>query len=263
MQNAEEQEDAPGTMSFWEHLDELRSRLFKMILFFLLGAACAWVFKEELLSIMTRPFVEGWGSQENGPSLHFAAPAALFMAYVKLAVLGGFVLSLPFQLYQLWAFIAPGLYAKEKKFALPFVISSTVLFATGGFFGWKVVFPVAFDFLLGMQRDQFSNGLQVEATVMVNEYLQFVIRALLAFGAVFEIPVVVFFLSVAGVLHHRHLIRFARYFVVIAFVVSAVITPPDPLSQLLMAGPLCFLYVLSIGIAYIFGRKNLPVATDS
>jgi sec-independent protein translocase protein TatC len=190
--------------------------------------------------------------------LHFPHPAALFIAYIKLSVLGGFVLSLPVQLYQVWAFIAPGLYAKEKRFAIPFVVSSCALFAGGGYFGWKIAFPIAFRYLLGFADEPLPGGFKVEPTVMIGEYVEFITRMLVAFGAVFEIPVVVFFLSVIGVINHTHLIKFARYFVVIAFILGAIITPPDPMSQLLLAVPLIILYTLSIAIAWIFGRKKPP-----
>jgi sec-independent protein translocase protein TatC len=250
-----------GAMTFWEHLDELRARMIKALLAFLVGAIVAWVFKEELLVLLTRPFVEGWhGPEGSHPTLHFPAPASLFLAYVKLAVLGGFVLSLPIVLYQVWAFIAPGLYAREKRFAIPFVVISCLLFALGAFFGWRVVFPLAFDYLLGFSQAPLTGPLQVQPTVMVGDYIEFVTRALLAFGAVFEIPVVVFFLTVAGVINHIHLIKFARYFIVIAFILGAVITPPDPMSQLMLAIPLCVLYTLSIGIAWLFSRRRTAAA---
>jgi sec-independent protein translocase protein TatC len=252
----EEQLDE-GAMTFWEHLNELRSRMLKALLAFATGAVVAWLFKESLLLWLTRPFVEGWhGKDGSTPTLHFPAPASLFLAYVKLSVLGGFVLSLPIVLYQVWAFIAPGLYAREKRFAIPFVVVSCLLFALGAFFGWKVVFPLAFDYLLSFATVPLDSPLQVQATVMVDEYIEFITRALIAFGAVFEIPVVVFFLTVAGVINHTHLIKFARYFVVIAFILSAVITPPDPMSQLMLAIPLCVLYVVSIGIAWLFSRQR-------
>jgi sec-independent protein translocase protein TatC len=245
-----------GTMTFWEHLDELRSRLIKMILAFAVGAAVAWFFKSQLLEIVARPFVEGWNAKNGEVTLHFPHPAALFIAYIKLSILGGLVLSMPVMLYQLWSFIAPGLYAKEKKFAIPFVVSSCALFAGGGFFGWKVAFPIAFHYLLSFADEQMASGLKVQPTVMIGEYVEFLTRMLIAFGAVFEIPVVVFFLSVIGVINHTHLIKFARYFVVIAFILGAIITPPDPMSQLLLAVPLIVLYTLSIAIAWIFGRKK-------
>lgn len=251
-----------SAMTFWEHLDELRSRMIKALIAFVAGAAVAWWFKENLLLLLTRPFVEGWhGPGESSPTLHFPAPASLFLAYVKLAVLGGFVLSLPIILYQFWAFVAPGLYAREKRFAIPFVVISCLLFAVGAFFGWKVVFPLAFDYLLGFSKVPLDGPLQVQPTVMVGDYIEFITRALLAFGVVFEIPVVVFFLSAAGVVTHVHLLKFARYFIVIAFILGAIITPPDPMSQLMLAIPLCVLYTLSIGIAWLFARARTRTKT--
>lgn len=247
--------DDEGTMTFWEHLEELRSRVIKMALAFALGAAIAWVFKVQLLEWVATPFIEGWNKQTGKPTLHFPHPAALFIAYIKLSVLGGFVLSLPILLYQIWAFVAPGLYAREKRFAIPFVLASCGLFAAGGYFGWRIAFPMAFHYLLGFADLPPGGKFEIEPTVMIGEYIEFLTRMLIAFGAVFEIPVVVFFLSIIGVVNHTHLIKFARYFIVIAFVLGAVITPPDPMSQLLLAIPLIVLYTLSIGIAYIFGKK--------
>lgn len=247
-----------GHMTFWEHLDELRRRLIRMVLAFLVGAGIAWWFKEQLLVILTQPFVQGWEGG-NAPSLHFGEPAGLFVSYVKIAMLGGMVLSLPILLYQLWAFIAPGLYTQEKKFALPFVMMSCVLFCTGAYFGWRVVFPNGFRFLLQFAELPLDSPLEVRPTVMIESYLSFVIRALVAFGAVFEIPVVVFFLAISGVINHTHLIKFFRYFIVIAFIISAIITPPDPLSQVLLAGPLVGLYTFSIGIAWLVNRKGKSV----
>jgi sec-independent protein translocase protein TatC len=247
---------AAGHMTFWEHLQELRVRLIRMVLGFLVGAAVAWYFKETLLVILTKPYVDGWSSEGTRPSLHFSDPAGLFVSYVKISMLGGFVLSLPLQLYQIWAFIAPGLYAKEKWLAVPFVLLSCVLFCTGAFFGWKFVFPVAFEYLLQYAEIPLGSALEVHPTVMIESYLSFITQALLAFGVVFEIPVVVFFLAFIGVVDHTHLIKFFRYFIVIAFIVAAVITPPDPLSQLLLAAPLIGLYVISIGIAWFITKAK-------
>lgn len=246
---------ADGQMSFWEHLQELRVRLLKMVLGFFLGAAVAWYFKEQLLLILTQPYIEGWPDEATRPSLHFSDPAGLFVSYVKIAIMGGLILSLPLQLYQVWAFVAPGLYAKEKWIAAPFVLISTALFCTGAYFGWRFVFPVAFQYLLSFSQIPLGSELSVQPTVMIESYLAFVMQALLAFGIVFEIPVVVFFLSLAGVIDHTHMLKFSRYFVVIAFIVAAVITPPDPLSQILLAAPLILLYALSIGIAWLVAKR--------
>jgi sec-independent protein translocase protein TatC len=245
-------------MTFWEHLNELRSRLLKAIAAFGIGAALCWMFKEKLLVLLTKPFIVAWNEGQLGgtAALHFPAPASLFIAYIKLAMLGGFVVALPVVLYQLWAFVAPGLYSSEKRLAIPFVVSSCGLFALGGYFGWRVAFPIAFQYLLGFSGPVGLEGFEVKPTVMIGDYIEFVTRMLLAFGAVFELPVLIFFLSVAGIIDHRDLIKFARYFVVIAFILAAVITPPDITSQFLLAVPLCVLYIVSIGIAWIVSLRR-------
>ncbi len=252
------EEQAPEGMTLWEHLEELRGRLVKMIIAFLIGCIAAWHKKEFLLELLTKPFVAAWkkGHHSTGAALHFPAPAALFIAYIRIAALAGFVFSLPLILWQLWAFIAPGLYQKEKRYAVPFVVTSCLLFGGGAYFGWKVAFPLAFQFLLNL-GDKVGE-LEVQPTVMISEYLDFVTRMLLAFGGAAELPIVAFFLSVAGLITHKHLIKFFRYFLVIDFIVAAIVTPPDVMSQLLLAIPLCLLYVLSIGVAWVFGRKPQP-----
>jgi sec-independent protein translocase protein TatC len=247
-------------MTFWEHLEELRGRILKALFAFAVGAGAAWYFRERVLIWLTTPFVNAWTQSisDQRPALHFPAPASLFISYLRLSLIAGFVFALPIIFYQLWAFVAPGLYARERRFAIPFVVSSTLLFLGGGYFGWKFAFPVAFKYLL-----DFSGSLQVESvsisiepTVMIGDYIDFISRMLLAFGAVFELPVLVFFLSVAGIIDHTHLIKFARYFVVLSFFIAAIITPPDIMSQFLLAIPLCLLYVLSIGIAWAISKKK-------
>ncbi|HEY3497210.1 MAG TPA: twin-arginine translocase subunit TatC, partial [Polyangiaceae bacterium] len=252
--NAPEKDDAePAGMTLWEHLEELRSRLIKMILAFLAGFGAAWFYKETVLGALIRPLKTAWPEA----SLHFSSPAALFLAYVRIAALAGFVFALPIMLYQVWAFVAPGLYSREKRYAIPFVVSSCGLFAGGGYFGWKVAFPLAFKFLIvGFQG--VVGGVKIEATIMIGDYIDFVMRMLLAFGLAAELPVLVFFLAVAGLVTHKQMIKFFRYFLVIDFVVAAIVTPPDVMSQLLLAIPLAILYVLSIGVAYIFQRKPPP-----
>jgi len=247
-----------STMTFWEHLEELRARLIKSIVAIAIGVTIAWLYRQPLLAWLTRPFVLAWQSDRLGTkaTLHFGSPAALFVAYVKLAIIGGCVFALPVILYQLWAFIAPGLYSKEKRLALPFVVSSCALFAAGGWFGWRVAFPVAFRYLLGFSGQVADSALSVTPTVMIDDYLSFVGRMLIAFGLVFELPIIVFFLAIAGLVNHRHLIRYARHFIVVAFLVAAVVTPPDVVSQLLLAVPLCVLYAVSIIVAWAVGKKT-------
>jgi sec-independent protein translocase protein TatC len=245
------------TMTFWEHLEELRTRIIRALLASLVGVGVCWYHREALLVWLTRPFIAAWntGHLAGKAALHFPAPASLFVAYLKIAVVGGVLLALPVTLYQLWAFVAPGLYSREKKLALPFVFFSCLLFAAGGYFGWRVAFPIAFQYFLGFSGN-LAEGFEVTPTVMVGDYIEFVSRMLIAFGAVFELPVLIFFLSIAGVVTHRHLIRFFRYFIVVAFVVAAVITPPDVTSQFLLAIPLSALYALSIGIAWVVDKRR-------
>lgn len=249
------------SMTLWEHLEELRSRIIRMALSFLVGAFAAWHFKEHLLHWLTIPFADAWKllGQKGPPVLNFPSPASAFLAYVRLSAISGLIFALPLILYQIWAFIAPGLYSREKRFAIPFVVTSCALFAGGGWFGWRFAFPLAFQYLLGFAGD--VGELKVVPTVMVSDYLDFVSHMLLAFGFASELPILVFFLSIAGLVTHKTLIGFFRYFIVVAFVISAVLTPPDPLSQLMLAVPLCLLYGLSIGVAFIFSRKRAEPST--
>jgi sec-independent protein translocase protein TatC len=252
-------------MTFWEHLEELRGRMVRMILAFVAGGGIAWYYREEVLDVLTKPFFKAWkeGAYPGDPSLGFMAPADAFMAYVKLSALSGAIFALPIVLYQIWAFIAPGLYSREKRYAIPFVVSSCGLFAGGGYFGWKFAFPKAFGFLLGFMRPFREGSVSIHATVTLKDYIEFVTHMLVAFGVAFELPVLAFFLSIAGIVNYKQLIKFFRYFIVVAFVISAVLTPPDPLSQLLLALPLCGLYGVSIGVAYVFGRKPPPAEEEA
>jgi len=251
-----------------------------MILFFVIGFGVAWYFKQALLDLLTGPYAAAWPPGQQ-PSLHFATPASGFIAMVKLAALSGLVFSMPLIMYQVWAFIAPGLYAKEKRFAVPFVLASCLLFVGGAFFCFKYAFPPAFKFLLSIQSigtpapvamptpmpsaSAAAVGaapaalphVNIVATVMLDEYISFITNMMLAFGFAAELPIVAFFLSVIGVVTYKDLIKFFRYWVVIAFVIAAVVTPPDPLSQFMLAVPLCGLYGISILVAWIFGKKKV------
>jgi sec-independent protein translocase protein TatC len=252
-------------MSFWDHLNELRSRLVRSILAVMVGVGVAWTYREPILAWLTRPYTVAWTSLKlaGPPNLHFPGPADLFFSYLKLSVFGGVVFALPVIFYQLWAFVAPGLYAKEKRYALPFVFVSSLLFGTGIYFAWRVALPLAYRYLLGLSGHVSGSNLSVTPTIMIEQYLDSIAQMLIAFGAAFELPVLATFLSLAGVITHRHLIRFSRYFIVVAFVVAAIFTPPDIVSQLILAIPLCLLYGVSIVLTWIFGRKPSPETTDA
>jgi sec-independent protein translocase protein TatC len=248
---------AATSMSFWDHLEELRTRLVRSLLAIAVGIGVAWTYREPILAWLTRPYSVAWIQLKlpGPPNLHFPGPADLFFSYMKLSIIGGVVFALPVVFYQLWAFIAPGLYAKEKRFALPFVCASSMLFASGIYFAWKIALPLGYRYLLGLSGHVSGSNLNVMPTIMVEQYLDSIAQMLIAFGLAFELPVLALFLSLAGVITHRHLIRYGRHFIVVAFVLAAILTPPDIVSQLILAVPLCLLYGLSIAVTWLFGRR--------
>jgi sec-independent protein translocase protein TatC len=244
-------------MSVWEHLDELRSRVVKALLALGAGTVVAWIYREPILAWLWEPFVLSWRAQHipGDPTLNFAAPSDAFKAYLKLSFAAGLLIAAPFIFYQLWAFIASGLHKKEKRFSLPFVLSSTFLFVGGGLFGWRVCFPITFGYFLGLAAAADTAGVAIQPLMMMGEYVAFVGQMLLAFGFIFELPIFVLFLSMAGIVNYLQLIRFGRWFVLIAFTIGGVLTPPEVASQIVMSLPLCVLYFLSIGLAYAFGKR--------
>lgn len=251
-------------MSFWQHLDELRGRLRTALLAYVVAFGVAWYLRELVLGLLVMPFKKAWIEQKlpGVPQLHFAAPSDAFTAYVKQSLIAAIVLAAPVVFWELWAFVAPGLYAKERKSAAAFMFFSTVLFVGGGLFGWQVAFPVAFNYFLSLSGNLGHQGVLITPTVMMTDYLDFVGQLLLAFGAIFELPLVILFLSVAGIVNYVQLWHFGRWFILLAFTVGAVLTPPDVTSQLIMSIPLCVLYFLSIGLAYVFGKRPARAAKD-
>jgi sec-independent protein translocase protein TatC len=246
-------------MTFFEHLGELRNRLVRALYGIVPGVALAWYFKERILDLLTAPLVQAWRRLGLGePQLHFANPIDLFVAYLQIAVVCGLIFGSPWAFWQLWQFIAPGLYRRERRLALPFVFFSTIFFVGGSFFGYVFVFPLAFETFLSFAGNLPSADLRLQPTLMVSEYLDFSLRMLLAFGVTFEVPVVVTFLAFAGIVNWRQLLGFTRWWIVIAAVVSALLTPPDVGSQLMMLVPLILLYLLSIFLAWMFGPKVPP-----
>ena len=244
-------------MTFWEHLDELRKRLIWSVVAFFVGCFAAWSFHEDLIKILAAPFISSWKDQHlpGAPNLNFSGPAGAFSGYFRVSMLGGAAMAAPFIFYQVWSFIAPGLYSKEKRYVIPFVGLSTILFVGGGYFGWRVAFPISFNYFLGLSGPVGTSGLTITPTIMMGEYIDFTTQMLLGFGLVFELPMLLLFLGIAGIINYLDLIKYGRYFVLVAFIVAAILTPPDVPDQLAMAIPMCILYVVSIGLVYLFGRK--------
>lgn len=382
-------------MTFLEHLEELRSRLIRSLIAVLVGMIACWAFHQQILGFLLAPLYEAWANVDGLPNidqvLNFSSLVEPFVASMKIAAIGGIFVASPYVLYQLWRFISPGLYARERRLAFPFVAISTLLFVGGSLMAYSIVFPIGFTFFLdfaagrktaiyestvdigqplsvdpptaaalatdqsrpnrrnektpvdgtadvtwyevlisrftksdcgtihgvvpsmngsplmvdfewhsarcgdivvplyvkidGKKReakwsaprptrrgfqcvsavfeDQQRPGASLEVVVptndqarklmpvlMLNDYLSFAMRLLLAFGLIFELPVIVSFLALAGIVNHRQLLKFGRWFIILAFVIAAILTPPDVLTQVLLALPLIVLYYASVLVAY-------------
>lgn len=235
-------------MSFFEHLVELRYRLLISVAAIAVGSIFGFLYSKQAFDLISQPFFASFPND----ILIGTGPAEAFMLRLKLSVFLGFLLAIPVVFLQIWLFIAPGLHEHERKMAIPFVFISSVLFLVGVLFCFAVVLPFSFEFFKG-QYEALGN---VTPTIRVQEYLSLLLKALLGFGLVFEMPVMAFFLARLGLIDEFFLIRSARYATVIIFLVSAILTPPDVLTQLLMAGPLLVLYALSILIVKFAYRKS-------
>lgn len=245
-------------MGFFDHLGELRYRLIRSLYGLIPGVGVGWFFREELLGALIEPFRLAWVAigMEGDPKLVFLNPIDPFVAYLKIALMVGVLVGGPWLFWQLWAFIAPGLYRKEKRLAIPFVLIATLFFVGGLSFGYFVVFPLAFEYFLEFAVI-LPGGVTLEPTIAISEILTFEVRMLLAFGIVFELPVVISFMALAGIVNWKQLLRFSRWWVLIATVLSSLLTPPDVGSQLLMLGPLIFLWFVSVFLAWVVGRKRV------
>ena len=230
------------------HLTELRDRLIRSSVAVGIGFVVAYCFKEKIFAILTAPLVIAMG--ENSKMIFTGLPEAFF-TYLKVALLAGVVVATPVLFYQFWMFIAPGLYKKEKKFILPVVFLSLVFFLIGSSFGYFVVFPYGFQFFLG-----FSNE-SIQAMPSMKEYLGFAAKMLLAFGFVFELPLVITFMARMGLVSVAFLKKNRKYAILIFFAGSALITPPDVITQTMMAIPLMILYEISIIGAKFFQKEKL------
>lgn len=235
-------------MTFVEHLEEFRKRLIISLAAVAVGFGIAWTFSEQLLKFLLHPLLPLLPSFHG--ELIYTGLAEPFMLYLKISLLFGAFLASPVIFYQIWTFISPGLRAEEKRYALPFILFSTIFFVGGALFGFLMVFPFAFKYFLSLTTSFFS------PKISIKEYFGFASRILLAFGLVFEFPIVAVILARMGVLNDRFLRRYRKYSIVIIFIAAAVLTPgPDPISQVCLAVPLLILYELSIFLVKFFKKK--------
>lgn len=232
---------------FTGHLEELRKRLVVCFIAIGIGFVASYGFKEQIFQILSRPLISAMGT---GDKLIFTGLPEAFFTYLKVAFLSGIMLAAPVILYEFWMFIAPGLYKKERSLLVPIVFISSFFFIGGAFFGYFVVFPFGFKFFLGFASDT------IQALPSMKEYLGFSAKLLLAFGLVFELPVVITFLAKLGIVSVDFLKKNRKYALILFFVGAAIITPPDVITQIMMALPLMLLYEISILGARAFGKKK-------
>lgn len=229
-------------MSFLEHLDELRGVLIHSLVGYLLAVIGCWFFSGQIIDLLVEDLTV--------EQLIFYAPAEAFMARVKISLALGLLIAYPFILFRVWSFVSPALFDRERKKVWPFIIGASALFYTGVVFAYLILIPIALRFLIGFGTENLTPMISVTA------YFAFIARLCLVFGIVFQLPIIVFVLSLMGVVTPEFLLRQWRYAVLIIFAGAAILTPPDPASQVLMALPIVLLYIGSVLVAKVTVRKK-------
>ncbi len=245
--------DDEDKIPFTAHLEELRKRLITCFVAVGIGFLISYGFKEKLFQVLTRPLV---GVMNAGDKLIFTGLPEAFFTYLKVAFLSGLIMATPVIFYQFWMFVAPGLYNREKRMMFPIVFLSSLFFIGGALFGYFIVFPFGFKFFLG-----FASNI-IQPLPSMREYLSFASKLLLAFGLVFELPLVITFLARLGMISVDFLKKNRKYALLLFFVAAAILTPPDVVTQIMMALPLILLYEISIIGATIFGKKKILEEKD-
>lgn len=238
-------------MPLTSHLEELRRKLIIAGVSWLVAFLACYSFAEPLFDLIASPVRS---ALPEGTSLVFITATEPFFTYLKIGALAGLLVSMPVIFWQIWSFVAPGLYQHEKRYIIPFVLASTLCFATGAFFGYQYVFPMAFKVLIEFGT---SSG-DLNAMLSMGSYLSLSSKLLLAFGLVFELPVVIFFLARMGIVDHKMLARNRKFALLAAFLTGAMLTPPDVFSQTALAVPFIVLYEIGIIVARLFGKQRKP-----
>ena len=237
-----------GKMSFLEHLDELRKRIIWSLSALVAGTLVAFIFHNEIFDFVMRPMQR---MLPKGGTLVYTDPTEAFMLHIQLALIAGLILATPVVFTQLWLFVAPGLYSKEKRMAIPFVVMSSVLFVVGAAFSHYVVFPITWQFFVGFTNDILTFMPRVEPAFSI--YM----RLILALGITFQVPTVVLFLARMGMITPRFMIKQFKYAVMIIIIAAAILSPDGGgVGLVAMGGPVIVLYILSIGLVWAFGKKK-------
>ena len=242
--------------TFIDHLTELRSRLIKSFIFLFIFFIICYIFSENIYNFLVQPYSEAVKNDQLDRRLIFTALQETFLTYLKVAFFTAMFISSPIILTQFWKFVAPGLYKNEKKAFLPYLIATPTLFLLGGMLVYYLVMPLAIKFFLSFETAAGINNLPIQLEAKVNEYLSLIMRLIFAFGISFQLPVLLSLLARVGFIDSHYLKTRRKYVIIIIFVVAAILTPPDPITQIGLGIPLLILYELSILSVKIIEKKK-------
>jgi len=246
----EEEQVGGKQMSFLEHLEELRQRLIRSVFSLVVGFGICFYFSDEIYGYLARPLTDTLRALHMADKLVYTNPTDPFNLYIKMSIVAGLFLASPYVLWQIWLFISPGLYRHEKRYVWPFVLLTSSLFITGGFFAYKMAFPAALKFLVEF-------GKRFQPMISINEYWNLALTIIVGVGLVFELPVIILLLSIFGIVTPRFLLRHIRYAILITAVVAAALAPtPDWTTLFMFWIPMVGLYILSIGLSWLVHLKK-------
>jgi len=242
--------DRTASMPLLVHLEELRKRIILSVVGVVVGFFSCWSFADRIFGLMQQPIIQALRHHGLGGRLVYLNPTEPFNLYLEVASVAGLFVASPFVFYQLWLFIAPGLYCKEKRYVLPFLLSTVGLFIAGGLFGYKMVYPASLDFLIGY-------GQRFQPMITIGEYTKLFVTIIIGLGLIFEMPILAFFLALMRVVTARWMWQNLRYSILAIFIVAAIVTPTaDILNMCLFAAPMVGLYAVSMGVAWLVNSKR-------
>ncbi len=248
--------------SFTSHFVELRSRMLRSMIFILIIFIVSYIFADDIYNFLVEPYANAVKDDETSRRLIFTALHETFVTYLKVAFFSAIFLGSPVLLIQIYKFIAPGLYKNEKKALLPYLIFTPILFLVGGLLVYYLIMPLAIKFFLSFESIGSNSSLPIQLEAKVNEYLSLIMRLIFAFGISFQLPILLNLLAKIGIVNSSYLKKTRRYVIVIIFTVAAILTPPDPITQIGLAIPLLLLYELSI-LTVQFTEKKDKVVEDA